>query len=1119
MALNPRGFLLLLTTIWTTTALVTATSPQETSPSRKVDISDTSNSIRPPRSLTIPNAALNSVPGGVDRKVTHQLVGGHLRITEESRVPEDLVASSAGSGRERKPPKTEGDDEDEKKTLSQQVKEGKYGLIQNEIHRDRPERPGIISYLGNPEVPRDTARTLGGLDEEEIWLAENHVLVLRGGRFPERESSQGGAQEWGPIDDYEAPRRPVKIPKRPQVPPPFPVQLEEGGPVRVLGKNGSETRNDTLEGVTSPPRKGFLPGQGPFFADVGGPSPGRVEGTPATGKNTTRPPLGVPGPFFPALPPGAVFVPPPGNHSDHEDEDQSLYYPPPYSFRYEQGNSTEVPPGPLVPGIILPPPPDFFLGEEEEDDTAKKTPKDSPVQPGTERAPPRFRKTKPHKSYSIPVTTTSGPTLRTRFRSKGVGKTKLKNATGSPWKTGATRYDTTGSERPEVSTAGYEVKHQEMGPELKHVGVASEVKHLGVDSEVKHLGVRPEVKHLGIRSEVKHVRVRPEVKHLGVRPEVKHLGVRPEVKQLGVDSEVKHLGVETEVKHLGVEPEVKPLRVQSEVKHLRPDSDTEHRVEEKTPWTPGRRFSPLVVYYPSTPSSVDQTVEATPAPLETVVTGRPNHASYYFYGDSSDNGPLSEGPVTFSTTTEAPVFGVLERPAEDRPKPQQSYDVETLPSRQTSRDRGLVNSINFVEESRALNEPQVVPRTESNPAHLFLHVVTPGPSSLRNLLSSSKPRTYLGSTREEGYNLAPSTGPKPIYQFSYEAANYPQQSRKPIPEPQSEPEPVSYEYQEIRDEVNRYEDYGVEEVPREQPQQRRLPQSGQIPSELTYPEVEATTPNPRHAFYTEQDDQLLDDVTREYFTIFGKRLGGGKAPTGTTPLYPEGVNAITDRPPIKSMHLRPGPGIGPGRGPQVKVHYGDQTQRPFSLHGDTLVNYRHPLPPINPDSEPVPIVQGHGGPSSRIRAQEFEDRAQRFEKQGHRNLGPDYAVQRVVQEVPVAPVAPTASSLGLLGPYNRRGQPDRGVDLYPPSPVVSLEGDIAVNYRRPRPPIDPDAELIGPVRDRASSYFAYRLPGDGGHFYFLTPHTVAQRQERAGYLYPRPRGPRRARRLRTPARA
>ncbi|XP_046394062.1 uncharacterized protein LOC124161874 [Ischnura elegans] len=141
----------------------------------------------------------------------------------------DLSLSGAGEG------KHQSSSAEEKKSLAQQVAEGKYGLIQDLQGRRQGKTkaaPGVLSYASNAEVPTDTEESLGGLSAEEIWLAEDHLLVLRGGGF---KGSRGGGAKWAPIDDFKAPPRPIKIPQRPKVPPPFPVQLRDGEPPRIIG--------------------------------------------------------------------------------------------------------------------------------------------------------------------------------------------------------------------------------------------------------------------------------------------------------------------------------------------------------------------------------------------------------------------------------------------------------------------------------------------------------------------------------------------------------------------------------------------------------------------------------------------------------------------------------------------------------------------------------------------------------------------------------------------------------------------------------------------------------------------------------------------------------------------
>lgn len=166
------------------------------------------------------------------------------------------------------------------------------------------------------------------------------------------------------------------------MPPPFPVQFTENGPLQILGTNSTRTFNGTYEEALNaiPPPEGYPPFAPPFL-----PQPYNTDST-----NTTARPIALPVPFntpgeYPAgvpfppsllngtlppslsyLPPGTVVLPPPGNQTDYPDyDDPSIYYPPPYSFFYPKDNKSLVAAGPLVPGIILPPPPNFFAPLEE----------------------------------------------------------------------------------------------------------------------------------------------------------------------------------------------------------------------------------------------------------------------------------------------------------------------------------------------------------------------------------------------------------------------------------------------------------------------------------------------------------------------------------------------------------------------------------------------------------------------------------------------------------------------------------------------------------------------------------------------------------------------------------
>lgn len=288
-----------------------------------------------------------------------------------------MLMSSAGEGKEtiRK------EVDEDKKTLSDQVAEGKYGLIQNEIFAKSPKRPGIVSYEPNSETrTKDNLQSLGGLKKDEIWLAEDHLLVLKGGSFPER-TKESDQRPWPPIDDYQAPSRQVKLPQRPKVPPPFPVRLSDDGPLVFLTPNGSVPAAlfppyfaGEGEGALPPPPYPFAPGasyppgdnQGNFTAGGSPQSGPPFPFLPGNASEGFPFPASMNGSFPEGFPPGAAFLPPPSNQSDlYDEDDPSIYYPPPYNFSYHADYKNKVPAGPLVPGIILPPPPDFFAPMEE----------------------------------------------------------------------------------------------------------------------------------------------------------------------------------------------------------------------------------------------------------------------------------------------------------------------------------------------------------------------------------------------------------------------------------------------------------------------------------------------------------------------------------------------------------------------------------------------------------------------------------------------------------------------------------------------------------------------------------------------------------------------------------
>uniref|UniRef100_A0AAR5PLJ4 DUF4794 domain-containing protein n=1 Tax=Dendroctonus ponderosae TaxID=77166 RepID=A0AAR5PLJ4_DENPD len=316
-----------------------------------------------------------------EQRQLHRLAGGHLRILDSDPDDSELITASAGENVKGK----KGGNADERKTLSQQVADGKYGLIQKELFKKQPKRPGIISYAPNSEVPKDNIATLGGLTKNDIWLAENHLLVIKGGAYPPHDDSKQDyiSQIWQPIDDYSAPLHQVKIPKNPAVPPPFPVQLSDDGPLQILGTNSSRTLNASAEtpAYALPPPPGWdgeIPPQGEYFPETGPANSDQTD--PASGQVTLRVPVsgepagGMPfpptllngsfPPSFAHLPPGAAILPAPlGNDTILDEDDPSIYYPPPYSFYYPKDNTSLATANDLELNAVTPGAEQFSIGK------------------------------------------------------------------------------------------------------------------------------------------------------------------------------------------------------------------------------------------------------------------------------------------------------------------------------------------------------------------------------------------------------------------------------------------------------------------------------------------------------------------------------------------------------------------------------------------------------------------------------------------------------------------------------------------------------------------------------------------------------------------------------------
>ncbi|KAH8416746.1 hypothetical protein KR222_001246 [Zaprionus bogoriensis] len=393
-----------------------------------------------------------------------------------------ILRLSAGSGKETHAESSKNRDDGAgggKKTLADQVRDGKYGLIEKELFRRLPKRPGVLSYARNPEVPLDNERNFGGLHEQDIWLAEDHLLVIKGGSLNEPDTDNADGP-WPPIDDYDAPPRQIKLPANPVVAPPFPVQLEPHGPLQLI-------RDNQIEGLHPSPGNATLSAEGQHSSHVAFPqlhgaahgsgahSAARPGASAAPASADPQPSYVYPAPYapwllypnetlgqhqqqqspsHPAAPHPATANPLlrspllgpwlinglngnvsgpsagslPANISDFDEDDPSLYYPPAYSFVYRSNYSNPVPPGPLVPGIVLPPPPDHFSRLEgsassssTSSTTSTTTTTTSTTTTTTRRPPSSSISSNSLSAGSRLATPTSTPSSRLSLKYSGLG--------------------------------------------------------------------------------------------------------------------------------------------------------------------------------------------------------------------------------------------------------------------------------------------------------------------------------------------------------------------------------------------------------------------------------------------------------------------------------------------------------------------------------------------------------------------------------------------------------------------------------------------------------------------------------------------------------------------------
>ncbi|CAH0719017.1 unnamed protein product, partial [Brenthis ino] len=977
-----------------------------------------------------------------------------------------MLMSSAGEGKETGKIK---EDDEEKKTLSDQVAEGKYGLIQNEIFAKDPKRPGILSYEPNSETrSKDNLQSLGGLKKDEIWLAEDHLLVLKGGSFPER-TKETENRPWPPIDSYEAPRRQVKLPQKPKIPPPFPVRLSDDGPLIFLTPNGS---------IPAPLSSPFFTGEGespvfppPFLFPAGAPYP---PGDYPRNFTTGEAPL--PGPPFPFLPgnasegafpysasmngsfpegfpPGAAFLPPPSNQTDlYDEDDPSIYYPPPYNFSYHNDYNSSVPAGPLVPGIILPPPPDFFAPIEEKmtTDVNKAT-----------------RPTSATNTRS--KSTTKQPIQTTVFRGK------YKNRPTTTESTKSTEVPTT-TPLAEIVTSPKYRKAQRVIPIPPRNPVR--VQNLPDEIITKPRTEKPTYKtRTKLTSKPLSVSVfydYPEpIYNIKTTTEKPYIIYKvPEKQSSEKAKDVTSTSVPLRAYYSNnIQNDEAPTTKLQPVYNRKPNEDAiasfyffdEQPKSSPTPETyfDGRHYYKTVPSQTSYKQNQQQSNSQSGfSPSVDVAYGSIDQADAVFLW------PQKQGPHTLTQeyfSVQKPRQQVYVQQAKPRPDPfyQQIADIQhTIELYTTKRPKSHSHRPHTTKPKAVTSRPVYQFSYESKPRPEKLNFRAPklDPEPFRPMVSYSKPFNL-----ENEFNaISPSASPG--YHQQYLVENVQVHTESPT---------SSRYYPKTKTRDEDYEDavYNRNVSPKS---------INHIPAQTGKPGLHvnkypSTTPNPiSNGYYTKQDEKYFDDITKNSFDVFGQKLEDGM----------HDVNGLGVTPSLETLKTPINNNLN------IQYDYElDSQSPPPSLIKDTVVNDRFPRPTTNPYSEQIGVGHANAELIQPIKPPSLLDDTRVNDRNPRPEINPDS------EFIPIPNPAYRSQQ------YRVQSQPQYTGEQYDLN-RPSLDGDTAVNYRTPLPPVNPDAEWVGQRGagdGHRGAYVSYRLPGEGAHVYFLTPQATRERYRSPGY--------------------
>ncbi|XP_026679215.1 uncharacterized protein LOC103508947 [Diaphorina citri] len=1058
------------------------------------------------------------------RNISKRLHYGLAQQFKRRNDEERLKAESAGGGNgEVKGGKSAEEDDEDKKTLAQQVAEGKYGLIHTELFQKPPQRPGILNYKINPEVPKDNVNNLGGLDAEEIWLAENHLLVLAGGGF----SKQRG-QNWPPIDDYSAPRRQVKIPPNPKVPPPFPIQLTENGPIEIIrGVNGSFPRPLPF----FPPSAGEINSTGvfPFFPP---PPPGFSPGN-FTGNGV--PPPGFPFPFPPQLPNGSIpelpplppgFPPfPPANWTDLIDEDDpSIYYPPPYDFYFPKDNSSYVPAGPLVPGIVLPPPPDFFAPYDNATKPSKTKLQKGPVIKKVKYQPPKQYFDTPTKLPDI--------------------DNSVNTMTTPPY------YYKTSTEPPRPTKPSVQV-----------------IQDYPVTDDITN-----EVTPSNNRDNKDDWVPIPAPHPYYITGPAKPL----KENVLVIMSTPKQ---ETDVQGYDYEVPVKSFKL--------PDRTVKYPKENAIPdFYNGNNDNhvyadePLGKQYRPVTRKPKVKAKTTVAPAQDFhipvrTGGKSLQATYYFYEDphsEEDTGltppkpmrPLRPSPPSMPppVPTQPIDFYSPKEPIHIKPRPItvvnsynpissmpiNPYDLRK-PTTSTTQRPSLLDYFSFNGEKNGGynfmypdSKPLLSPKSTSRPIFEYSYTApgykdeTKRPNAMDfyynsypSTMTTSKPTDFLFN-----YDITPSTTPapqlppQPIQQQVFSS------TVKPLPTPS--PPQVLVEYETPTTTPRSQDRYNYQRTSTQKPWR-------DISSRKPLSPLSFTTPHPFYAFFTHHDESLVDDITKKYFTLFGQKIrkpGGGFE--STTPLselqLPNKHNTEY------KYNYEPSKEVQYDDGDYSKQH-GDYSKEQVKSNLHYSVENSNTNSQENYNFDQVrPVVHNNHNydPYSNSQSQETYYQQDNYKTRGNAyhtgssTENPAYSKYKLntnsFRTTTVKPntrltyqqsskrpsssqLISVSNSFNVESEEGKHKSPSLEYDYdydYDKHPAPSLQDDTRVNnYQKPYVK-EYEAEWLPSLSQQyqdtrgdngANQFISYKLPGNGnGHFFFLTPQAVQLEELANAFLFP-----------------